>query len=99
MATEMKYARVYFNEGDRLLTLIMDYLHNDAQVKGATVIRGYSGFGHSKVVHSKEIPSEANNLPLIVEFVDSVEIVDRVIRHFKDMFKLGHIVSWMVDVD
>ena len=99
MATEMKYARVYFTEGDRLLTLIMDYLHNDAQVKGVTVIRAYSGFGNSKVVHSKEIPHEANNLPLIVEFVDSIEKVDSIIRHFKDMFKLGHIVSWLVDVD
>ena len=38
MATEMKYARVYLTEGDRLLQLLMDYLHNDAQVIGVTVV-------------------------------------------------------------
>jgi hypothetical protein len=99
MATEMKYARVYLNEGDKLLNLLMDYLHNDAQVKGATVIRGYSGFGRSRVMHSVEIPHEASNLPLIVEFIDTADKVDHVIAHFKDMFQLGHIVSWAVQVD
>src|ERR1700730_15442586 len=96
MASEMKYARVYITEGDKLLPLLMEYLHNDAKVKGVTVIRAYSGCGKSKVVHSKEIPYEANNLPLIVEFIDEVEKVNSVIHHFKDMFKLGHIVSWLV---
>jgi PII-like signaling protein len=99
MASEMKYARVYINEGDKLLPLIMEYLHNDAQVSGATVVRAYSGFGKSKVVHSIELAHEANNLPLIIEFIDTVEKVDHVIRHFKDMFRLGHIVSWPVNVD
>ncbi len=99
MGAEMKYARVYLTEGDKMLQLIMDYLHNDAQVKGVTVIRGYSGYGNSKIMHSKEIPTEANNLPLIVEFIDGAEKVNHVIHHFKDMFKLGHIVSWMVTLD
>lgn len=99
MAKEMKCARIYLNEGDKLLALMMDYLHNDAQVKGVTVLRAYSGFGNSKVMHSQEIPFEAHNLPLIVEFIDTPEKVDSVINHFKDMFKLGHIVSWAVMVD
>ncbi|MBX9586908.1 MAG: DUF190 domain-containing protein [Gammaproteobacteria bacterium] len=99
MESAMKYARVYITEGDKLLPLLMEYLHNDAKVAGVTVIRGYSGFGKSKVLHSKEIPYEANNLPLIIEFIDTVEKVDSVIRHFKDMFRLGHIVSWAVNVD
>lgn len=99
MGAEMKYARVYLTEGDKMMNLIMDYLHNDAQVKGVTVIRAYSGFGNSKIMHSKEIPTEANNLPLIIEFIDSAEKVDHVIHHFKDMFKLGHIVSWVVTLD
>lgn len=99
MASDMKYARVYINEGDKLLPLIMEYLHNDAQVSGVTVIRAYSGFGRSKVVHSTEIPYEAHNLPLIVEFIDTISKVDSIIHHFKDMFRLGHIVSWLVTVD
>jgi PII-like signaling protein len=99
MAEQMKYARVYINEGDKLLTLLMEYLHNDAKVRGVTVIRAYSGFGNSRAVHSQEIANEVNNLPLIVEFIDEIAKVDDIIKHFKDMFKLGHIVSWLVTVD
>ncbi len=99
MSTAMKYGRVYITEGDKLLPLLMEYLHNDAKVEGVTVIRGYSGFGKSRVMHSQEIPIEAHNLPLIIEFIDTVEKVDSVIRHFKDMFRLGHLVSWLVNVD
>lgn len=99
MAEQMKYARVYINEGDKLLTLLTEYLHNDAKVRGVTVLRAYSGFGKSRALHSQEIPYEANNLPLIVEFIDEIAKIDEVIKHFKDMFKLGHIVSWLVTVD
>ncbi len=99
MDSAMKYGRVYITEGDKLLPLLMEYLHNDAKVAGVTVVRAYSGFGKSKVIHSQEIPFEANNLPLIIEFIDTIEKVDAVIRHFKDMFRLGHIVSWLVTVD
>ena len=99
MATEMKYARLHITEGDKLLPLLMEYLHNNLQVRGVTVLQAHSGFGKSRVVHSKTIPHEAHNLPLIIEFIDEVEKVDTAIRHFKDMFSLGHIVSWMVMVN
>lgn len=99
MAQQMKFGRIFLTEGDKLLPLLMEYLHNDAKVKGVTVLRGYSGFGKSRVMHSKDIPVEAKNLPLIIEFVDEIEKIDQVIKHFKDMFKLGHIVSWLVTVD
>ncbi|MDQ2993781.1 MAG: DUF190 domain-containing protein [Pseudomonadota bacterium] len=99
MSKPMKMARAYFTEGDKLLIIIMDYLHNIAQVKGVTVLRGYSGFGRSGVVHSQESPQETSNLPLCVEFFDEIEKIDGVIAHFKDMFEPGHIVSWKVNAD
>ncbi len=95
----MKMARAYFTEGDKLLTIIMDFLHNNARVKGVTVIQGYSGFGRSGVLHSKESQLEVTNLPLCVEFYDEIETVDKVIAHLKEMFVPGHIVSWPVISD
>lgn len=99
MGKPMKMARAYFTEGDKLLTIIMDFLHNNARVKGVTVIQGYTGFGRSGVMHSKEMPLEARNLPICVEFYDETAKVDSVIAHLKDMFVPGHIVSWPVTSD
>ena len=99
MSKPMKMARAYFTEGDKLLTIIMDFLHNQAGIKGVTVTQGYTGFGRSGVMHSKDTPLEATNLPLCVEFYDEIEKVDKVIAHLKEMFVPGHIVSWPVMAD
>jgi len=94
-----KIARAYFTEGDKMLGIVMEYLHNQAKVSGATVLRGYAGFGKSGVMHSMNIPQEAVNLPIIVEFIDEASKVDAVIQHFKEMFSPGHIISWPVQMD
>ena len=38
---------------------------------GATVLRGRMGFGHSGRIHSTKIVDSPENLPLIVEIVDT----------------------------
>jgi len=37
----------YITESDKLFNSVMDYLHNDAKVRGVTVFRAISGFGKS----------------------------------------------------
>lgn len=38
---------------------------------GATVLRGRMGFGHSRRIHSTKIVDSPENLPLVVEIVDT----------------------------
>jgi PII-like signaling protein len=38
---------------------------------GATVLRGRMGFGHSSLIHSTKIVDSPENLPLVVEIVDT----------------------------
>ena len=43
----------------------------EAQLAGATVLRGPVGFGHSSRVHTTKILALSEDLPIIVEIVDA----------------------------
>jgi len=46
-------------------------------LRGATVWRGIEGFGVSGQVHSNRFPDANDDLPIIVELIDSPEQIDR----------------------
>ncbi|MDW6023741.1 DUF190 domain-containing protein [Mesorhizobium sp. BAC0120] len=43
------------------------------QIAGATVLRGAMGFGHSSRLHTTKILRLSEDLPLVIEIVDSEE--------------------------
>ena len=43
---------------------------------GATVLRGPMGFGHSSVLHTTKILRLSQDLPLVIEIVDTAEKID-----------------------
>jgi len=43
---------------------------------GATVLRGHIGFGHSTRIHTSKILRLSEDLPVVVEIVDSQEKID-----------------------
>lgn len=43
----------------------------EARLAGATVLRGPMGFGHSTRLHSTKILDVRENLPLVIEIVDT----------------------------
>ena len=63
-----------------------EFLHSDILaflyekgVAGATVFRPEAGFGYHHRLHTKGAPgSEGQHLPILVEFIDRREVVDRV---------------------
>lgn len=48
----------------------------EAQLAGATVLRGGMGFGKSSRLHTTKILRLSEDLPLVVEIVDSEEKID-----------------------
>jgi uncharacterized protein len=48
----------------------------EMHLRGATVLRGQLGFGHSSRIHTTKILRLAQDLPLVVEIVDSEENID-----------------------
>ena len=45
----------------------------EAHLAGATVLRGPMGFGHSKRLHATKILNLVEDLPLVIEIVDTEE--------------------------
>lgn len=91
--------RVYVMEAEKKLQPILSYLHDVIKVRGVTVFRGMTGFGKSGIVHSSTLIDMSLNLPITIEFFDSVERVQDIISHLNTMVESGHIASWPIAVN
>jgi PII-like signaling protein len=58
------------------------------KMAGATVLRGIEGFGPAHHLVSERLPDIADNLPLIIELVDSEEQIERFLPVVGEM--VGH---------
>jgi len=65
---------------------------------GATVLRGPMGFGHSSRVHTAKILRLSEDLPLVVEIVDSAEKIDAYLAVIDPMMGSGLITMEKVQV-
>jgi PII-like signaling protein len=90
-------ARVYTLEGHDHLNQVLDILHDQEKVMGATVIRGIAGYGASGAIHTSSLLNLSLELPLMIEFYDEPEKVARVIEILKSRLDLKHIVSWSAE--
>ena len=64
------------SEGDYLHLEIVSFLFAQG-ISGATVLRGHSGFGIHHRIHTHGAPGVGGeHLPIRVEFLDSVEVVN-----------------------
>src|SRR5271167_3005790 len=72
--------RIFFGEDDKhermpLYEAIV-LKAREMHLAGATVLRGHVGFGHSALIHTTKILRLSQDLPIIVEIVDSQEKID-----------------------
>jgi PII-like signaling protein len=72
--------RVFLGESDRSdhrpLYEAIVLKAREAGLAGATVIRGQMGFGHSSRLHTAKILRLSEDLPLVIEIVDSEEKIN-----------------------
>ncbi len=67
-------------------------------LSGATVLQGAMGFGANSVVHSDKILAMSSDLPIVIEFVDSREKIERLLPHLDQMVTEGMITMEDVKV-
>jgi len=72
--------RIFLGEGDRhdgkpLYEAIV-LKAREMQIAGATVLRGGLGYGHSSRLHSAKILRLSDDLPLVIEIVDSPDKIE-----------------------
>ncbi|MEZ5540641.1 MAG: DUF190 domain-containing protein [Pseudomonadota bacterium] len=88
------FVHVYLTEGEGRLTALLKCLHDEAKVRGVTVLRGISGFGRSGKLHSSSLLDMSLDLPLVVEFFDEPHKLERIMAHIGKEIEPGHVVSW-----
>ncbi len=65
---------------------------------GATVLRGVMGFGRNSILHTAKILRLSEDLPMVVEIVDSLEKVKAFMPQLDEMIKDGLVTLEQVKV-
>lgn len=85
--------RVYITESSHLLDKIINYLKNDAKIRGVSVFRAISGFGESGH-HTASLVDLFIDLPLAIEFFDKKPKIEIALDYLNTIIKPEHIVYW-----
>lgn len=97
-----KRVRVYTNEGDLVgrtpTYLAIIQLLQRENAAGASVFRAVEGFGGAGVLHTSHLVDVLQRLPLVVEWVDAPDRVERLLPHIKELVARGLITTEDVDV-
>jgi PII-like signaling protein len=99
IAMRVTVVRIYCTEGEHKLKQLMQRLHDQEQVRGVTVFRGISGFGKSGHIHASSLLDMSLDLPLVVEFFDRPQKVERVMKSLEGVLEPGHVLSWPADLN
>jgi PII-like signaling protein len=70
----------------------------ELHLAGATVLRGGAGFGHSSHIHTTKILRLSQDLPIVVEIVDTKEKIDAFLPVLDAMMGSGLITLEKVQV-
>ncbi|HTL69878.1 MAG TPA: DUF190 domain-containing protein [Candidatus Eisenbacteria bacterium] len=93
LPAEGKLLRIFVGESDRWqgkpLYEEIVLLARREGMAGATAIKGFLGFGRNSRIHTAKILRLSEDLPVIVEIVDSEEKIDRFLPHLDGMVREG----------
>jgi len=99
---EGKLLRIFVGESDRwhgkpLYQAIVERVRKEG-LAGATVIRGIEGFGADSRLHTARILRLSENLPVLIEIVDSAEQIERILPVLDEMVGEGMVIVERVEV-
>ncbi len=93
--SEAKLLRIFVGESDRINgkpvyeTLVLKA--REAGLAGATVIKGIMGFGANSKIHTLKLLTLSDDLPLVIEIVDTLEKIESFIPTINDIFENANI--------
>ena len=99
---EGKLLRIFIGESDTwhgrpLYQAIVRRVREEG-LAGATVLRGIEGFGAKSHLHTTRILRLSEDLPIVIEIVDTAENVDRVIPLLDEMVEDGMVTVERVHI-
>jgi PII-like signaling protein len=85
--------RIFFGESDKFhrvpLHEAIVLKARELHLGGATVLRGHIGFGHSSRIHASKFLRLSQDLPVVVEIIDSQEKIDTFLPVLDGMMSSG----------
>jgi hypothetical protein len=89
IAGKVKRVTLYVNEADEwqgkpIHLEILRFLQQQG-CAGGTVLHGVAGFTQAAGVVTTSLVDAGGKLPLVIEYIDSPEIVERVLPHLRKM--------------
>ncbi|MHB8875772.1 MAG: DUF190 domain-containing protein [Myxococcaceae bacterium] len=102
LSGEQTLVRVFIGESDKwrhqpLSTALLERLRLEG-FAGATVFHGEAGFGARSVLHSSKLLRLSEDLPIVIEVVDSDEMVKRLVPILDEMVQEGLVTMEKVQV-
>jgi hypothetical protein len=99
---EGKLLRVFIGESDRwhgkpLYQAIVERVREEG-LAGTTVLRGIEGFGADSRLHTARILRLSEDLPVVIEIVDSAEQIERILPILDEMVGEGMVTLERVEV-
>jgi uncharacterized protein len=85
------------HEGQPLYQAIIEVFRRRG-LAGATVIRGIEGFGKSSILHAAHILRMSEDLPIIIECVDTTEKIEEILPVLDGLIGDGLVTLERVDV-
>jgi PII-like signaling protein len=94
--------RIFFGEDDKFEHLplyeAIVLKAREMHLAGATVLRGPVGFGHSSRLHTTKILRLSQDLPIVIEIVDTQEKIDSFLPVLDNMMRSGLVTLEKVQV-
>jgi len=99
---EGRLLRIFIGESDRwhgkpLYEAIVETVRREG-LAGATVLRGIEGFGADSRIHTSRILRLSEDLPVVIEIVDTPERIDAVLPLLDEMVGEGMVTVGTVRV-
>src|SRR6202011_1627476 len=99
---EQTLMRIHIGESDKwhgrpLYEAIVEMLRKDG-FSGVTVLRGVAGYGGSSIYHTEKILRLSQDLPIILEVIESAEFIEKILPRLDEMVEGGLITLEKVRV-
>jgi len=90
---EQQVVRIFVGESDRwhhqpLAVALMERLRKEG-FAGATILQGIGGFGARSVLHTTQLLRLSEDLPVVIEIVETPEHVERLLPILDEMVHEG----------
>ena len=94
LQSESYLLRIFIGESDRMNGKpLYEWLVKEAKSRGmagATVLRGMMGFGaHTKIIHTFKIERLSEDLPIVIEIVDTQDKIEAFLAFAESNIKRG----------